>query len=242
MLALLISCFSGFLMFFVAGSFISGLFKNELSLTDLLLLGLVTTNTLFSLISIISPLNSMVWGVALIICLALLPRVKMHKWRKKLRWPGERSYLIFGLAFVSFAFFISLSASNSYDTYLYHLQSIKWIEGYKAIPGLANLHDRFGFNPNIFSVYAITSLQDIFKQEIFSVNYTIFVIICFYLVSRLSRIYRESGFSNVFILFLASFYFLLNSHHFLSSTTPDFAVTILILYVFLRAIRSEESR
>lgn len=32
------------------------------------------------------------------------------------------------------------------DSYLYHLQAVDWAEAFAATPGLANLHDRLGFN------------------------------------------------------------------------------------------------
>src|SRR4051794_16310395 len=40
----------------------------------------------------------------------------------------------------------SVSSPDHYDSGLYHAQSIRWIDEYRAVPGLANLHTRFGFN------------------------------------------------------------------------------------------------
>jgi hypothetical protein len=37
----------------------------------------------------------------------------------------------------------------AYDTYLYHLQALKWLTSYRAIPGLANLHGRLGYDNSV---------------------------------------------------------------------------------------------
>lgn len=42
-----------------------------------------------------------------------------------------------------------------YDTGLYHAQSIRWIEEYGVVPGLANLHSRFGYNSAAFALCAL---------------------------------------------------------------------------------------
>lgn len=42
--------------------------------------------------------------------------------------------------------------SVGFDTGLYHTQSVRWIQGYAAVPGLGNLHERLAFN-NAFAFY-----------------------------------------------------------------------------------------
>ena len=43
-----------------------------------------------------------------------------------------------------------------YDTGLYHLQAVKWAAHYPAVPGLANLHYRFGYNNSVHLFAAYT--------------------------------------------------------------------------------------
>ena len=35
---------------------------------------------------------------------------------------------------------------TNYDTALYHAQAIHWIESYRAVPGLVNIHNRLAYN------------------------------------------------------------------------------------------------
>lgn len=45
------------------------------------------------------------------------------------------------------------------DTDSYHIQMVKWIQEYGSVPGLANLHRRFGFNSAWFSSIALYSFE-----------------------------------------------------------------------------------
>ena len=42
------------------------------------------------------------------------------------------------------------------DTFIYHFNAVKWIREYAAVPGLANLHSRLGFNSSFFLFAAFT--------------------------------------------------------------------------------------
>lgn len=44
------------------------------------------------------------------------------------------------------------------DTESYHIQAVKWIQEYGTVPGIANLHERYGFNSSWFSAVALFSL------------------------------------------------------------------------------------
>jgi hypothetical protein len=50
-----------------------------------------------------------------------------------------------------------------YDTGLYHLQAVKWSNAYSVVPGLANLHTRFGYNN---SVHLFGAFTDVFWEGV----------------------------------------------------------------------------
>ncbi|HYZ71590.1 MAG TPA: hypothetical protein VE641_00830, partial [Chthoniobacterales bacterium] len=61
---------------------------------------------------------------------------------RKTRWSSL-------ILFVPCLFFAALNAlTNGYchDTLLYHLAAVRWVADFGSVPGLANLHGRFGFN------------------------------------------------------------------------------------------------
>ena len=53
-----------------------------------------------------------------------------------------------------------------YDTSLYHAQSIRWIEEYGVVKGLACLQLRFGYNSSAFSLTALYSFKDLLGQSL----------------------------------------------------------------------------
>lgn len=54
-------------------------------------------------------------------------------------------FLLFFLTF-SITLICATDAPTNYDSGLYHLQAIKWLEQYPVVPGLGNLHGRLAFN------------------------------------------------------------------------------------------------
>ncbi len=53
-----------------------------------------------------------------------------------------------------------------YDTSLYHAQSIRWIEEYGVVKGLACLQLRFGYNSSAFALTALYSFIDLTGQSL----------------------------------------------------------------------------
>lgn len=57
-----------------------------------------------------------------------------------------RSRQVFASASILYVLYLSAQQPFTYDEGLYYAQFIKWMQQYKVVPGLANLHERFGFN------------------------------------------------------------------------------------------------
>lgn len=199
------------------------------------LIGLVTCNSLVSAVSIFSPINISITLFFIFTGFILLyfNKTEFFYFYKKLK---ESWYIIFiSLVFLLVGLFLALGPHANYDTDLYHLQTIKWIEKYPAIPGLANLHGRIGFNPNIFTLFALTSFEGIFNQEIFSINFSIFSILLFYYIRLLYLLYLKDGITNIFFFFLFVFLIIIRLKN-LSSPSPDFLSSVIPLFIFSRMI------
>jgi len=57
---------------------------------------------------------------------------------------------VIGLAFALLLALRSCGSFEHYDTGLYGAPAVRWIQTFPAVPGLANLHGRFGFNSSAF--------------------------------------------------------------------------------------------
>ena len=74
--------------------------------------------------------------------------------RDKKEKTGWGRALLCGFLVLLFAYGSSRGYMH-FDTGLYHTQSIRWIEEYGVVPGLANLHSRFGYNSAAFALCAL---------------------------------------------------------------------------------------
>lgn len=169
--------------------------------------------------------------VFLIFCSTLLYFVKENLKVLAFKFIHKGLVLAIAAPVILYALIFSLNPPFAYDSGLYHIQSIKWIEEYAVVPGLANIHGRFGFNPNVFTIFALTSLRDVFNQEIFSVNFTVYSILVLHYINRIYAISKQEGFTNSFLLNIAAFVIILDQIVNLSSPTPDLISIVFPLYI-----------
>ena len=78
-------------------------------------------------------------------------------------------------AVIVIALFFIYAANTSgepihYDTYLYHAQSIRWIEEYGIVKGLGNLHNRFAYNSAVFAFQSLFSMAFILGKSLHTMN------------------------------------------------------------------------
>ncbi|HEY4287264.1 MAG TPA: hypothetical protein VGN00_09205 [Puia sp.] len=143
------------------------------------------------------------------------------------------------LLFISGLLFLALSClpPNNGDTQIYHLQVIQWENGYRAIPGIANLFLRTGLGSNWFGLISLFQLP-FFPQENYSyLNFSLAIWSLIWLLSSWHYHFRRlSSTPGSYILCL--FYFLVMLYAFFdwglfrdtaNSTNYDFIVTITTL-------------
>lgn len=80
---------------------------------------------------------------------------------KHLLWSNKLTF-IFLLFLILFFASISSDYVIDYDSYLYHLQSIHWLEKDPLVVGLANLHQRLAFSSIWFNLHALFGFSKIF--------------------------------------------------------------------------------
>jgi len=242
MVALFLSSFVSFYLFLVFGIFMARILKLHSGHVDKFFFGLLAVNTIVSLGSIFFPVNFDFLIVLMIVSL-LLGFVCLQDMLKVITslFKTHRYTVVFSIPFILIAFIVALNYPITYDTGMYHIQMIKWIEEYAAVPGLANLHGRFGFNSNIFTVFALTSFTEMFDQEIFSINFTTMAVLIVFFIHRLIKVYRESGFTGFWLFYLIVFVVILRLPN-LSGPSPDFLATAIPFFIFIRILEISKNR
>lgn len=239
MLAILISAILSLYIFISFGILAEKILKVKFQFTDRVLVGLSVTNALVSLVSLFLPITILVLFIFLSFCFVFLYFERKNLKLLTFGLIHKNIIVIITFPFLLSALVFSLNPPFAYDSGLYHIQSIKWIQEYSVVPGLANLHGRFGFNPNIFTIFALTSLKEIFKQEIFSVNFVIYSILVLHSINRIYKILKQEGFTNSFLLHSIVLFLILEQFMSLSSPTPDLISIVLPLYILTNLPKNE---
>ncbi|PWV48158.1 hypothetical protein [Chitinophaga sp. S165] len=124
-------------------------FPEYFSLTTIT--GLALVAVLASYLSIVMPLAGMAHSIILAggLVLYVANRKAVHEQLsaniRQARSAGIATKVFFVIAVVSMLY-LSVQPHVSFDEGLYYAQFVQWMKTYKAVPGLANLHTRFGFN------------------------------------------------------------------------------------------------
>lgn len=181
------------------------------------------------------PVNYLV-PAGLIICVCLLYKnvfAVFQQWKNIFRKIKPQHYLLI----VPFALVLLLNTllpPQHGDSQGYHFSTALWIEQFKIVPGLANIHGRFGFNSSFFTPTAAFSFSDVFGQAVYSVNV---IFIGMFYGWLLNRIFVIGNWQKVIYLLIALFMFralMLG----MNSPTPDAIASIIVVFVFVRLMEN----
>lgn len=95
------------------------------------------------------------------------------------------------LALITVALLGSSAPSELVDEGGYILPYLRWLETYGAVPGIAQLEDRFGFNSIVHSSGALFSLHWAYPDGLYDLNGLLLVAVGSWFASGVSRLIRE---------------------------------------------------
>lgn len=160
-----------------------------------------------------------------------------------MKWKGKRLTLLVLCIIGIVVLVISSGRVTHYDSYLYHAQSIRWIEEYGIVPGLGNLHNRLAYNSSIFSLQALFSLSFLVGQSLHSINgFLAFVLITYAVLSM--KVFRHRKFFASDFLRLTIFVMYNDSFSYILITSPgsDFPALGLAAYIFVKWVSYLEDK
>lgn len=142
-------------------------------------------------------------------------------------------FLLLGLAGI-IVILTSLDIEH-YDSYLYHAQSIRWIEEYGAVPGLGNLHNRIAYNSSIFCLQALFSIKFLFGQSLHSINGFITLVFIGYALCSMKFLRKRKWYVSDFLrLGLIIFFNDSQNYPLISSPGSDLLALGLVLYILIK--------
>ncbi|MCR5106640.1 MAG: hypothetical protein K6B28_00600 [Lachnospiraceae bacterium] len=130
---------------------------------------------------------------------------------------------------------IASDEPSDYDTYLYHAQSVQWIEKFGVVKGLANLHNRFGYNSAFMCLQALYSFSFL-GRSLHELN----GFICLFMASfsmmdnNKFRHYEKKSIKATDLLKLSALFYIVYAVNSISSTGSDIMPMLLLIYLFIK--------
>ena len=215
-----------------------------LPISFLLVSGLIITETIGSILSLFVPLS---YGVNIFLLLLsvgclLLNRRSTTAYLLRCKTQLGSTHIATTIFFIASVFvFAHLSAQQSshFDDGLYYSTTIKWIEEYGVVKGIGNINPRIGYNSNWHLLNALFSFSYFNLGNFNDLNGLLLLLILPYSLGGLNQVIKgKYDIINItrsfFMLPLLAFHFGASSDfifyniNFLSSSTPDLAVCLLI--------------
>lgn len=195
-------------------------------------LGWAVVLLIFQIVHLAVPLNAFATAPVFLIGIALSLR--------RLTVPPKGLALVVLVAAVWIAL-RSMLTPTIYDTGLYHLATIRWINTFPVVPGLGNLHGRLAFNQTFFTYAA--SLNVVANGSRMANGFLLLLAMTTFLARLRPRSHPFDYLPSLFALPIVIHLALLSPT--VASPTPDLASTLLQLVMFVmlaRVLRGADER
>lgn len=203
--------------------------------------GLILLTTLIQVIALFFPINlyTVLVVIGILVLLSIYKRKNTKLFIAKIRITP--SLILF---FIVWAIILLMSAGPLImdDTESYHIQSIKWIQEYGSVPGLVNLHERFGFNSSWFNSVAFFSFLPA-TTGYTVLNGVLSMWFCYWLISSFDHFNKEGNFPAAYatiVILIASVVIWPLMRGNAASTNYDFITTVLVFILFSEIFLSRD--
>lgn len=213
----------------------------EANMLGVLLAGLVTQTIYFNLVSFWWPVNYYsllpLFIIACVIALTNKARFKQILSRSKahlaLVFAPANLTLSIPLLLVLFYYWVIPPING--DSPDYHYTTIAFYEKYRVIPGLANIHGRYTFNPAGFIIQAAYSFTRLTGQAIYPLNGVLTALFMLWLMVRvINNKGAVTGFVYLVLIVILGRVLFMN----ISSPTPDSLFMITLAYICIKVYDS----
>jgi hypothetical protein len=194
--------------------------------------------------------------LVIVIGTALFYRAELRlSWRgdRDRVWQGHWASKTLFIAVVLIMAYLSYMPSSHYDDGLYYSTTIRWLEEYGTVKGIANINPRIAFNSSWHILQANFGFRWL-KLGLFNdMNGLLFLLVFLYSMGGMSDLLKgkssfTAGIRALFMLPILAFHFGATSDvmpfnvNFISSSTPDIPTCLLIFMVFLLFLEGEDGR
>jgi hypothetical protein len=202
--------------------------------------GLIVHSTIIQVALLFFPINP-VFAVAFFFILTIIAAINANIFRDfwKIFVDEISSFPISAKFFIiSLWLMIAMTSSGPImmdDTDSYHLQNIKWIQEYGSVPGLVNLHERFGFNSSWFSSVASLNFSSKTTGGFTLLNSVLSLLLGYWFISKCDQLRKANNLLGAFAILITLMaclivWPLLRGNA--ATTNYDFIATCIVLVLF----------
>lgn len=216
-----------------------------------MLTGLMVVTAIGQWIVLVLPLNALSLIFIFVLCVVFTIMRREQVWdlfQYSVASLRSKDLLFFGCFFCYFLMILVLNAGPFMmdDTDSYHIQAVKWIQEYGSVPGIANLHLRFGFNSSWFVSIALFNFPIHGLNTYGALNGLLSIWICYYFLDILFSSIRNNHLKDkgiavaslaIFVLCLLNWPMIRGSA---DSMNYDFISTCCIIILFVDLFKTEE--
>jgi hypothetical protein len=152
--------------------------------------------------------------------------------------PGA-AWVVIGWVALMIAFAGTDGPVYNLDSGRYHFQNLLWAKQYGTVPGIANIHSRYGFSSALYLLHAAIDWGPLTSRSYHVLNGLIlFLLVAFGVVCgfRFDRRTDPVAASMLLVLVFFGIYYDEFRYLFLSTLTPDLAVNVFIVLCLLVAL------
>jgi len=209
--------------------------------------GLVFSTFAGTMLSLFMPLslyaNLFVAAISLFLCAVNKQLIRSSALFLKTELNSTRALAI--ITFIAFTFIIayfSYEPSSHHDDGLYYSTSIKWLQEYGTVKGIANLNVRIGYNSSWQILQALFSFPFLHAGLFNDLNGLLYLYILLYSLGGLNRLIKndwsfQAVLRTIFVIPMLAFHFgatsdlALFNMNFLGSSTSDLPVSMMLWFV-----------
>jgi hypothetical protein len=211
--------------------------------------GLIVHSAIVQVAVLFLPIN-LFFSAVLFFLLTIIAALKIKIFKEfcKMFVAEISSFPISVKAFIIFFWLMVLMITSGPtmmdDTESYHIQTIKWIQEHGTVPGLVNLHERFGFNSSWFSSVALLNFSSKTTGGFTLLNSILSVLLGYWLISKYDQLRKENNLQAAFAILIILVtclivWPLLRGNA--STTNYDFIATCIVLVLFTEIFLSSNN-
>lgn len=139
---------------------------------------------------------------------------------------GSKKHIAIGLGFLVLVILNIISRKADGDIGDYHLQAIRWIEEYAAVPGIGNIRRQLGNNSNWFLLQAFGGFHFLGLRSVYTINAALIIMVALYVTPHLNQ---HFWLRNLLLLF---YFIIVATRKYTGAVTNDLVITSGIIMLF----------